>query len=72
MAGPVAAAGGDHPGRAAGPGGQHPVGMQAVAAQVHQRAAGQLQRPARVVVGGGRDDHVDLDAAQLAQLARGQ
>ena len=48
------------------------MGVEAVAAQVHQRAAGQLQRPARVVVGGGRDDHVHLDMAQLAQLARGQ
>jgi hypothetical protein len=48
------------------------VGVEAVAAQVHQRAAGQLQRPAWVIVGGGGDDQVDLDLTELAQLAGGQ
>ncbi len=54
---------------AAGPAAQRAVGVQPVAAEVHQRAAGEVERPARVAVVrlGHRDQRVD--ALQLAQLA---
>jgi hypothetical protein len=45
------------------------VGVQAVAAQVHERPTGQLERPAGVGIGRRGDDHVDLDMLQAAQLA---
>ena len=54
---------------AAGPAAQRALGVQAVAAEVHQRAASEVERPARVAVVrlGHRDQSVD--ALQLAQLA---
>jgi hypothetical protein len=49
---------------------EHPQRVQPVAADVHEPAAREVQPPARVAVVRRRHDHVDLDLAQLAQLAR--
>ncbi len=67
--GPFLRAGVDQFRLAAGPPAQRAVGVQPVAAEVHQRAAGEVERPARVAVVrlGHRDQRVD--ALQLAQLA---
>src|SRR5512132_1970214 len=69
VAGTLAAAGRDEAGWAAGPGGEDAVGVEGVAAEVHEGAAGQLERPAGVAVGGGGDDGGDLDPPQLPELA---
>ena len=42
--------------------------VQAVAAQVHQRAAGQFKLPAGIVVARSGHPHVDLDVAQFAKV----
>jgi hypothetical protein len=44
------------------------VDVQRVAAEVHQGAAGEVERPARVARPGVGPEHVRLDAGQLAQL----
>ena len=54
---------------AAGPAAQRAVGVQAVAAEVHQRAAGEVERPARVAVVRLRHRDQRVDALELAQLA---
>jgi hypothetical protein len=66
---PVPCAGVDQFRLAAGPPAQRAVGVQPVAAEVHQRSAGEVERPARVAVVrlGHRDQRVD--ALELAQLA---
>ena len=63
-----AAASGDERGWAARPWRQHPVGVQAVAAKVHQRPAGQRQGPPRVLRLRGRNGHDGLDPFEVAQL----
>ena len=62
----------DQVGLAAGQATQHAVGVQPVAAEVHQGSAGEVERPARVAV--VRLGHGDqrLDVLQLAQLAVGE
>src|SRR4029450_5982166 len=56
----------------AGPGREDAVGVEGVAAEVHEGAAGQLQRPAGVAVGGGGNDGAGLDPPQLPELAGGE
>ena len=67
-AGPFLRPGVDQLRLAAGPATQRAVGVQPVAAEVHQGAAGEVERPARVAVVrlGHRDQRVD--ALELAQL----
>jgi hypothetical protein len=52
----------------AGPLRQNAVGVQRVAAEVHQRATGEFERPTWVVCAGSGHEHVRLDPGQLAQL----
>ena len=53
----------------AGPFPECPVGVNGVAAEVHQRTAGELEGPARVARAGVRHEHVRLDVGELTELA---
>ena len=70
MAGPLAAPGRDQHRRTAGPRREHPVRVQGVAAEVHQRPTGELERPARILLGRGRHRDRRLDLAQLTRARR--
>ena len=71
-AGAFGARGVDQAGLAAGEVAEDALGVQRVAAEVHQGSAGQLERPSRVVRRGCGHEHGALDVSQRAQLAVGE
>jgi hypothetical protein len=70
--GALASSGVDQLWLAASKGGQHAMGVYSVAAKVHQRPAGEIERPAGVTVGRRRCSGEGLDVPELPDLARGQ